>query len=111
MTNTLNATEGLSFNLNYDVDRVDNASAVHGYVTGVTIGVDGPVEVFAKGCEHDVPEGTPLRMMHIKLGRRVPVNTYGRGEYAVESWEFITRDDFDRIVELHLIRDSLGWRD
>ncbi|AYR01262.1 hypothetical protein SEA_SCARLETT_94 [Mycobacterium phage Scarlett] len=111
MSNTLNATEGLSFNLNYDVDRADNASAVHGFVTGVTIGVDGPVEVFAKGAEHDVPEGSPLRMMHVKLGRKVADTTYGRGEYAVESWAFITRDDFDRIVELAAIRASLGWRD
>ncbi|QAX95633.1 hypothetical protein I5H03_gp013 [Mycobacterium phage Nibb] len=111
MTNTLNATDGLSFNLNYDVDRADNADAVHGFVTGVTIGVNGPVEVFAKGCEHDVPEGTPLRMMRVKLGAKVADTAYGRGEYAVESWEFITRDDFDRIVDLQAIRESLGWRD
>ncbi|QJD50394.1 hypothetical protein I5H01_gp013 [Mycobacterium phage MarkPhew] len=111
MTNTLNATAGLNFNLNYDVDAVDNSNAVHGFVTGVTMGVDGPVEVFAKGAEHDVPEGTPLRMMHVKLGAKVADSSYGRGEYAVESWEFITRDDFDRIVELQTIRESLGWRD
>ncbi|ASR85593.1 hypothetical protein I5G80_gp051 [Mycobacterium phage Krueger] len=100
MTNTLNATEGLNFNL-------DNA---HAYVTGVVMGVDGPIEVFAKGALSGVPEGTPLRMMHVKLGAKVADTSYGRGEYAVESWSFITRDEFDHIVDMAAIRESLGWR-
>ncbi|QFP94875.1 hypothetical protein SEA_MARSHAWN_89 [Mycobacterium phage Marshawn] len=101
MTNTLNATDGLSFNLD----------AVHGFVTGVTIGVDGPVEVFAKGAFHDAPEGSRLQMMHVKLGAKIADTTYGRGEYAVESWDWITEYDFDRIVNMRAIRESLGWRD
>ncbi|QAY02821.1 hypothetical protein SEA_SHAOBING_90 [Mycobacterium phage Shaobing] len=98
MTDSLNATKGLNFNL----------AEISGYVTGVTYGPDGAVDVFARAAEVGAPEDTPLRMAHVKLGRKLADLAYG-AEYAVESWAWITRDDFDRIVDMAAIRASLGW--
>ncbi|QFG11510.1 hypothetical protein I5G87_gp86 [Mycobacterium phage Ekdilam] len=98
MTDTLNATKGLSFHL----------ADIHGYVTGVTYGVDGAIEVFARAAVHGAPEGTAWRMVHVTLGARVADRAYG-ADYAVESWAWIDREDFDRIVDVRAIRESLGW--
>lgn len=97
---TINATAGLSFNL----------ADIHGYVTGVTYGVDGAIEVFAMAARHDAGEGASYRMVHVTLGAKIADRAYGV-EYAVESWAWITRDDFDRIVDVPAIRASLGWKD
>lgn len=95
----INATEGLSFNLN----------DIHGHVTGKVYG-DEQVEVFAMAAFHDAEEGTPYRMVHIKCGAKIADRAYG-AEYPVESWEWITKGEFDRIVDMRAIRESLGWRD
>ena len=95
----INPTKGLNFEL----------AEISGYVTGVTYGADGARHVFAGAAEVGAPEDTPLRMVHVKLGAKVADLTYG-ANYAVESWEWITRADFDRIVGMDEIRDSLGWR-
>lgn len=99
MTDTINATAGLSFNL----------TEIHGHVTGVTYG-DGVVNAFAQAAYHDAPEGTAWRMAHLKLNAKIADRAYGT-EYAVESWEWITKGEFDRVVDMRAIRQSLGWRD
>ncbi|ARQ95531.1 hypothetical protein I5G81_gp92 [Mycobacterium phage Shandong1] len=97
---TINATAGLSFNL----------ANVHGYVTGVTYGADGAVEVFAKAARHDEGPSAKYRMAHVTLGPKIRDCAYG-AEYTVDSFRFITAEDFDRIVDMAAIRASLGWRD
>lgn len=98
MSETINPTTGLSFHL----------TDIHGYITGVTHGTDGAIDVFARAAEHDALEGTTWRMAHIKLGTKIADRNYG-ADYTVESWTWITRDDFDRIIDLTEIRKTLGW--
>lgn len=105
MTNTINATKGLSFNLD----------AIQGYVTGVTHGSDGAIDVFAQAAYHYPCESEEFRaqvryrMVHVKLGAKTDEQpTYG-AVHAAEAWEWITEQDFDRIVGMREIRESLGW--
>lgn len=98
MSDTINPTTGLSFHLN----------DIHGYVTGKTYGTDGPIDVFAMAARHDAPEDSAYRMVHIQLGPKVADLSYG-ADYTVPSWSWITEEDFDRIVDMRAIRESLGW--
>ncbi|ACE79830.1 hypothetical protein KBG_82 [Mycobacterium phage KBG] len=100
-TDTLNPTQGLSFNL----------TDLHGYVTGTLYGDWGTTatSVFAMAARHDDPEDAKYRMVHIELGRKIADRSYG-SEYTVKSWRWIDRDDFDRIIGMNEIRASFGWR-
>lgn len=99
MIETINARKGLSFNI----------GDLCGYVTGVIYGAE-QVEVFARAAQPGGPENAPYRMAHIRCGRKIADLEYG-ASYPVESWSWITRDDFDRIVDMREIRESMGWRE
>lgn len=101
MSETINPTVGLSFNLD----------AIHGYVTGITYDhgyLNGASGAFARAALHDADEESRYEMAHIKLGAKINDTNFG-SIYAVESWEWISEAEFDLLVGMREIRESLGW--
>lgn len=98
MTNTLRVERGVSFHFD----------EIRGYVTDHVFTDGGDLVVFARAWwQFDEDESSPGQMAAVTMrDRSITVGA----DQAAASWQWISRDDFDRIVGMDEMRKSMGWR-